>query len=303
MSPLISTIGAAAAKGFGLFGRAAPGQFERLSGGVYNFTVPTGIYEISAVCIGGGGGGNYNHSGAGGSLSYSNNISVFPGEILTLVVGEGGFKRATLSPLPGNDSYILRPSTSQILILAKGGGSTSTNSGDVSYVGGAGQSGVGAGGGGAAGYAGNGGAGGIVYNAGQSAATNSGGGGGGGGSADYINQSGYTFGYYGAGGGGGVGVLGIGSTGTGGAAGVYNTDPAGKGGIGGSTGGNGNNGAIVGGGLGGSYGGGGGSGGYAEYEVEGVTNTDFWNGGDGRNGAIRIIWGANRSYPNNAANV
>ena len=63
---------------------AAPGQQAWTTPGTYTFTVPSGITEICAVCIGGGGSGNnWSYAwaykgGGGGALSYSNAISVTP---------------------------------------------------------------------------------------------------------------------------------------------------------------------------------------------------------------------------------
>lgn len=67
--------------------------------GTYSFTVPNGIYTLTASIVGGGGGGGGfrgngdNHAGgAGGSGGFytGSTISVTPGETLTLVVGAGG---------------------------------------------------------------------------------------------------------------------------------------------------------------------------------------------------------------------
>lgn len=119
------------------------------------------------------------------------------------------------------------------------------------------------GGGGAGGYSGNGGDGGYSTSTGGSGA----GGGGGGGAGNY--------GGYRPGGGGGVGLLGQGSSGSGGtwASGVA------RGGNPGSGGSAGPDGSQYAGGDGGLYGGGGGA---------------LANAGTG---AVRIIWGAGRSFP------
>jgi hypothetical protein len=70
------------------------GQQAYTTAGTYTFTVPTGVTEICAVCVGGGGGGNGGGYGAspgyGGNLRYVNSISVTSGESLTVVVGAGG---------------------------------------------------------------------------------------------------------------------------------------------------------------------------------------------------------------------
>jgi hypothetical protein len=292
---------------------AGPGQQAYTSAGTYTFTVPAGITSISAVCIGGGGGGSDGDQvglvafgGDGGSLSYKNSMSVTPGQSVTVVVGPPGDTGFSQGPI-GSDSSITISSV--VEVRAKGGGSSSSNVGDVSYVGGAGS--AFGGGGGAAGYAGNGGAGGSSAGSnGSDAAASSGGGGGGASNVQTQNypNSGDDI-YGGGGGGGGVGLLGLGATGSGG---VYQTTssdpfagPLAEGGVTGSGanwGGNGwtdLSGFFFGGpGQGGAFGGGQGGAGY--NFVNGRT-VSF--GASGGVGAVRIIWGAGRSYPSNAANV
>ena len=68
------------------------------SSGSYTFTVPAGVVQVSAVCVGGGGGGGGNNGtsgpgaggGGGGSLAYGT-FDVTPGESLTVIVGVGGY--------------------------------------------------------------------------------------------------------------------------------------------------------------------------------------------------------------------
>ena len=121
------------------------------------------------------------------------------------------------------------------------------------------------------GFGAGGGAGGYAGNGGAggvgSAGTNGSPGSGGGGGGGFSGTSTAN-----AGGGGGVGLLGIGSSGTGGTS-------ASPGGVGGSGGNNGSPARV-----GGNYGGGG-------------------VGAPASTGALRIMWGAGRSYPNNAADV
>jgi len=258
-----------------------PGQVLFTTTGTQTWTVPVGITEISAVCIGGGGGGAGGESGrnqgvtggAGGGLSYGT-FAVTPGEVLTIVVGTGGTGGTTSNDgNNGNASQILR----SVTVLLQGGGgiggqqrSTAIRTGGTSIGterdggGSGGNSGgnstdTGSGGGGAGGYSDNGGAGGTT-----GAGSNGLGGGGGGGGATNSGQ-----GY----GGGGVDVLGAGSNGTGGAFNAIGT--------GGSGGANGTRPA------GGAYGGGGGA-------CDDDTNS---SGGNGGQGAVRIIWGPGRAYP------
>ena len=130
--------------------------------------------------------------------------------------------------------------------------------------GGRGGNGGSGGGGGAGGYTGNGGDGG--------ASTGGGGAGGAGGGGGEVSSDG--------GGGGGVGIYGQGRDGSGGST-------SGGGGGDGSGGQAGQD--LSQGSKGGAYGGGGG-------DNPHVTP----NGGDGGSGAVRIIWGPGRSFPNNA---
>lgn len=254
------------------------GEQSFLTPGTTTFTVPDDVYVIHAVCIGGGGGGargNNNSEvpgGGGGGLRWINNLSVTPGEILTIGVGVGATAQtATNNGTNGGSSYILRGAS--VLIQANGGnGATATaagSGGTGSTIGGnigGGDGGAGGeetvdyngGGGGAGGYSGNGGVGGTNNGAGG---TGSGGAGAGGGSS--LN---------GGGGGGGTGLFGEGTSASGGAAAGANPGGGGSGGSSGST---------VTGGL---YGGGGGG-------------NDGANAGAGAQGAVRIIWGQNRVFP------
>jgi len=256
------------------------GQTTFIETGTHTWICPPGVYQVSAVCVGGGGAGNGdNQSGSGGAaggggLGWKNNISVTPGQSYTLEVGSaanGG------SGNDGGDSYFINATTVQ----GRGGqGSTNTqgqpgggyvgDGGGYGGAGGAGGSTYEGGGGGAGGYTGNGGNGGFGNGSTHPSSTpladrqgqdGSGGGGGGGGYG-----GGYT--------GGGTGILGAGSPGLGAAysppAGVpFGSGTAGSGGSGTSFGG-------------------GGSG----------------AGAQGGSGAVRIIWGRGRSYPNtNTGNV
>ena len=66
------------------------GQQEWTTAGTHTFTVPTGVYSICVVCVGGGGGGsngnNYN-AGSGGGLGWKNNIPVSPNQQYNIQVG------------------------------------------------------------------------------------------------------------------------------------------------------------------------------------------------------------------------
>ena len=271
------------------------GQTAYTTAGTYSFVVPNAVTSISVVTVGGGGAGGgvgsggYSFSagngGGGGALSYTNNLSVTPGETLDVVVGAGGVGAINTAGTAGGTSRINRSAT--ILVAAAGGsgglpadntataagGASASGTGDVKYSGGAGAARnagtlVNGPGGGAAGYAG-------IGGAGSSTTTGTAGAGGGGGGG-----SGYA-GF--AGGGGGVGILGQGCNGAGGTFGGSST-PAIQG-KGGSSGQNGQGTGRA--GPGGAYGGGG-SGSFQTCSA----------GAAGAVGAVRIIYpGATRSFP------
>jgi hypothetical protein len=265
------------------------GQAEFTTTGSFSWTVPTGVTSVSVVCVGGGsnaGTGDNRRGGGGGALAYVNNISVTPGEALTVEAGTWGGYTAGSGYVAAGHSDLKRGAT--ILCRANGGESGSTGSSGSSGRGGlggtvdtgtGGSGGTGGGyqnqshggGGGAGGYSGDGGDGAMgslsTSSTTYSGGTGSGGGGGGGGSKNLSASSGA--------GGGGVGLYGEGASGAGGGSGL---NQPGFGGSGGSDGGTDANGNVSSGGL---YGGGAAVGGSVEA---------------GR-GAVRIIWGPGRSFP------
>jgi hypothetical protein len=281
-------------------GESAPSDFTYTGQSDYSWQVPPLVTSISVLLVGFGqeGGSGYWESGCscagfypdgfpggrGGGLSYRNNITVIPGETLTL------------QNQPSGDTVIRRGGpTGTILAIAQsgalgvgsagGGGGNTFNSvnGGGGYGGARGTApattgatafGGGAGGGGAGGYSGAGGAGanGTQFsNSGSIGTTN--GGGGGGGASGSVNSPGAS--------GGGVGLYGKGANGAAGAAGT----PAGPGGDGSTD--TLDNYPV----LATPYGaGGGGSGGTT-------------NGGPRGGGAIRIVWpGTTRTFPNTNVN-
>jgi len=199
---------------------AVPGDAVYTTPGTYSWTVPTFVTSICVVAIGGGSSGGSDSGvcclgdttskpgGGGGGLSYTNNISVTPGETWTAVVGS-----------TGSDSYIQRSGTKYVLAkggtyAGAGGAGGGTISGVVHSGGGAGgaagtadnsTTGGGGGGGGAGGYSGPGGNGGngSPGNTTGSAGLGGGGGGGNGGSGNAAGTAG-----------GGVGLYGEGSSGS-----------------------------------------------------------------------------------------
>lgn len=334
-----------------------------------DFTVPNGVYFISAVVIGGGGGSiltgrgqgtdfnGWHPGGGGGELRWVNNIRVNPGEVIRVFVGLGGagltldssFARRRAGS--GTASKLVRVSDGSTLVQANGGkGGLGISGGTWGGTPGAGgQGGIGegggnggngggegipfpggrvpaayaTGGGGAGGYGGTGGTGGYVYSSNDSGTTQAfrmyvngtagvGGAGGGGGACW---GGGVAFGSYGnAYSGGGVGLYGQGTDGIAGISGNSNVND--RAGGGGSAGGAGLR-------TGGLYGAGG-----AAYTlntgytlmpsqtattgtlstIEGFDGLETRapgcsaTGAMGIQGAVRIIWGPNRSFPLNAAN-
>lgn len=272
---------------------APPSQVAYTTPGTYSWVCPAGVSSISVVVIGGGKGGEDYYGNAGGGLGWKNNIPVVSGTSYTVVVGVGGAARSN-----GGNSYFVNTST----VMGVGGTLDvgGTYIGDGGGNGGTRTNGFG-GGGGAGGYTGNGGPGGPDSQYGSTAGGNGAGGAGGGGAggsysfthnADY---SIYTEDIRANAGGGGVGILGQGTNGAGGGtAGI-------SGGGGGSGGANGSSasGSRTG-GAGGAYGGGGGIGGQLGTQNGTTTGTPGIGGG----GAVRIIWGAGRSFPStNTGNV
>ena len=264
------------------------GQQVFTTRGITSWTCPSGVYSVSVVCVGAGGGGYSDNAGGGGGLGYKNNISVSPGTAYTVGVGTFGNNSAYPDSY-GADSFFISTS------IVKGGGGHGggpNQSGGVQlagdglggdYVGdgggngGNGGTGGASGGGGAGGYSGNGGAGGGPAQNGNAGAGGGGGGGAGGEGSFPDNHLGSS--------GGGVGLLGEGSNG---AAGSYasggNSTSTNTGGSGGADGDSGTSGCTQNNG-GGNYGGGGSSGNRGNCANEGA------------DGAVRIIWGTERSFP------
>jgi len=290
------------------------GQVEWTAPGLYSWTCPLGVTQISVLCIGAGGGGSNvgnnvttytGRSGGGGALAFANNVSVTPGTVYTIRVGAGG--AGAIAPVPAYQNYSGQDGGNSFLsdsvttfceagggeggdsasfsgnLTGGGGGQVITGTGGAGGDGGQGSSGNGTtGGGGAGGY--NGAGGGTNWGGtGNPAATGSGGGGQGG------------AGGIGGAGGGGVGLYGLGSDGAGGSGGSGTSVPAVGGGAG-SGGVAGGDSVSSAGGVGGAYGGGGGMG-YHDRDVYGNGGIYQGPGGPGAGGAVRIMWGAGRSYP------
>ena len=224
-----------------------------------DFTVPDGVFTLSAVVVGaggggsggGGGGGGRSGGGGGGGLTWGI-FSVQPGDVLTVNIGASGLGGSTNnSGTNGGDSSVVLKSRNGVtinktIILAQGGrgGSKGTGSGGGGagiqpdpqfptnfkmFVRGGGSGGdggtvlsgtdLGAGGGGAGGYTGSGGVGGG-WDGGPINPTSAASASGGGGGGGYSIGNGY--------GGGGVGAFGFDGTSQG-IAGVNNSSGGGGG--------------------------------------------------------------------------
>lgn len=284
--------------------------------GPTSWIVPNGVTSISVVAVGAGGGGaatndKIPNGGNGGDLRWRNNISVTPGSRIWVNIGAGGtsyekgLKGRDYQGEDGEDTEVRFYGKDDHLILRAAGGrggrvgnisqppnrGTSTDINTARQIGGGdgGRGGKGAtpqkataggGGGGAGGYTGDGGDGGNWSAGGRNGKGGAGGGGSGG-------QGTGTCG----GGGGGVGLYGKGVNGDGG-----NLPSSRSNGKSGKTGSKNLHKGID---LterdsfGLEFGGGGGG----KGEFGGIPGVSRKHGG---NGAVRIIWGPGKSFPNNA---
>jgi len=164
-------------------GEADPGGHLFEGPGSFTWTAPAGVTSVCVVCIAGG----RANGGAGGGLSYKNDIAVTPGTGYAVEIGDGS----------SNSTYFINTSTVWVdgLSSAVGDGGGDGGRGQVA-------------GGGAGGYSGNGG---RAYGETNQSGTSGSGGGGGGGGGVYNYPTNWA-----GGGGGGVGVYGEGSSGSGG---------------------------------------------------------------------------------------
>jgi hypothetical protein len=100
-------------------------RFGQGGGPYFDFawTVPSGVYSISVVCIGAAGGyGGVGGGGGGGALCYRNYIDVTPGEVLSIHVGATGsygYSGAPTSATYGGQSLV---QTSKGIMAFAGGG-------------------------------------------------------------------------------------------------------------------------------------------------------------------------------------
>lgn len=274
-------------------GSSTMGEAIYTSSGQFTWICPVGVYEVSVVCVGAGGSGGVQWSsggGGGGGLGWVASVDVIPNMAYTVVVGARGSRTANNArddAAKGGTSYFI----STDVVAGYGGGQGGPNAVGSSGGYGGGWYGDGGGRGGNGSYDGTwhwagAGAGGYRGRGADSRGSSNGesapsGGGGGGG--------GYYSSTWGTPGGGGVGIYGQGNSG-GSAGSNSNGGRGGSGGQHGHPGESQTNGNISKGDIyGGDFGGGGGGSGTSA------------GGGQGGRGAVRIIWGVGRSFPDNAS--
>lgn len=111
----------------------AVGQETYTTAGTHEMVVPKGVNRMSAVAVGGGQSASnttlQHQGGEGGSLRYRNWIPVTPGERLTVIVGKGGLgntagTKGTFAANKGTHSGIMRGS---LYLLRAVGGSEPTS--------------------------------------------------------------------------------------------------------------------------------------------------------------------------------
>lgn len=112
-------------------GRGNAGQVNFVAVGTKEWTVPDGVTSICVAGVGGGGGGGWGvksykgsagRPGVPGTYYYLNAVNVTPGEVLTIVVGNGGPRAGA-----GSATSVTRTSGA-VVIEAKGGAGGSSGS-------------------------------------------------------------------------------------------------------------------------------------------------------------------------------
>ena len=91
----------------------------------FKWVVPAGVTSICAVAVGGGCGGAYQWSsegGGGGGMAWCNDITVTPGEELTIQVGTGGYYFSSNSSYWGGVSFVRREDPAEYFVIGYGGG-------------------------------------------------------------------------------------------------------------------------------------------------------------------------------------
>ena len=275
------------------------GAQEFRTPGQYGWIVPLAITRLHICCIGAGGFNDYAvsgqyHGGGGGGLAWANDIEVTPGEALIIQVGRPQIDNSTNQgdSIVGKYDEATAGFASRLITahggerLNSGGFDLHGNQGEGHFGGQGSDAGLvlngevwGGAGGGAGGYLGAGGAGAITL---DGSGTNNGGNGGSaaGGFAYWSNRPGQSPGFKQGAGGGGVGFKGQGASGQAVNWPPEDTKPPLRGNAG-------SGGTLE------SFGGGG----ACLYNRSLESAPDYARPGDG---AVRIIWGIQYSYPNNA---
>ena len=95
------------------------------AGMVYKWLAPAGVTQFAVVAIGAGGPGCYNWNnmgGGGGGLAYLNAITCTPGEEFWVQIGTPRFSVSSNSQWYSGDSFLMRASNSEYLVVGWGGG-------------------------------------------------------------------------------------------------------------------------------------------------------------------------------------
>lgn len=105
---------------------------------IYRWTVPNGVTQFSVVAIGAGAPGSYNwsnHGGGGGGLAYCNAVTCTPGETFTVAVGVSRYRVSSQSQYHSGDSFLLRDSNNEYIVIGYGGGHYSGRSAPHGWIG------------------------------------------------------------------------------------------------------------------------------------------------------------------------
>ena len=117
-------------------------QFRTNTNGIqqiYTWTVPNGVNKFSVVAIGAGSGGAYqwaDHGGGGGGLAYCNDVTCTPGETFTVSIGVPRYHVYNNNQYHSGDSFLLRDSNNEYIVIGWGGGHYSSRSNQYGWIGG-----------------------------------------------------------------------------------------------------------------------------------------------------------------------
>lgn len=105
---------------------------------IYRWTVPNGVTQFSVVAIGAGAPGSYNwaqHGGGGGGLAYCNAVTCTPGETFTVAIGVPRYRNPSNSQYHSGDSFLMRDSNSEYIVIGYGGGHYSSRNAPHGWIG------------------------------------------------------------------------------------------------------------------------------------------------------------------------